>query len=885
MKIRAANLRPVPQLTLKPLFFEVPVQEQEPVFVGRQWLLRDIANTINQSDSQGVLIQGSPGTGKTAIALQLVEYSCFGRRRNVQQVDNDGIYSQINLVNDRIKALASYVVAYHFCQTDNNSTCLVPDFIHSLAAQLCQAPQLSTYRDYLLGETHLQNVLSVKECIADPERAVKMGILEPLIALKKSGTIPSKTCIILIDGLCEAEYHRPDHGDTIASFLSKMVTYFPPWLKIIATVRTQMLEFVKLSALSRFNLDSNSEVVQKDICEYCSYRIKVNQTIQRNVSVPGESAASVHMKFVQYLTSLAKGSFLFVKLVLDLMESGHLISKSNTFKVTPVSLAQVFLLKFNLKFPTTAKFERISSILNVCLATLYPLNQMEIFYSVNALLTQNPIQWHEFMDMFSELTDLLVKRSDNTYMFFHPSLREWLIHRESGENPKFMCDSRIGHAAVAFRLSRLHAPLDAEQMQELGHHILKAHIYRSTSTTILPRDLQAYWMASVAECISSSLGTLRNSYSPNIKVSRLLLLAGASPDHLTDFAGQAPLLCIAAGEGITLMVNLLLEFGADVENSNSQGSTALMLAAAKGHYDVVRQLVASGSALGHTDNSKRCALVHAARNGKLNVLKYLLACDWIRRADSNDLCRRDGVQQALISAAVQGFTEIVEELLESPECDVDAQDPIACDTALIAAAKNGHIETITSLLARSANVAVKNKRNMTALMVAAKEGNTLIVERLLQFDGCSLEEKDDDGKTALSYASQENQVDIISLLLRHNADTESVDKDGLTALSWSCLRGHLVASTVLIDGLANLNHTDNTGRTPLDLAAYQGAAALAQLLLDRGSKIEHVDLNGMRPLDRAIACRNIQIVPVFLKRGAKLGPATWEMAAGKPEIL
>ena len=41
----------------------------------------------------------------------------------------------------------------------------------------------------------------------------------------------------------------------------------------------------------------------------------------------------------------------------------------------------------------------------------------------------------------------------------------------------------------------------------------------------------------------------------------------------------------------------------------------------------------------------------------------------------------------------------------------------------------------------------------------------------------------------------------------------------------------------------------------------------------------------MRPLDRAIGCRNVPVVQSFLRRGAKLGPATWAMAAGKPDIL
>ena len=58
-----------------------------------------------------------------------------------------------------------------------------------------------------------------------------------------------------------------------------------------------------------------------------------------------------------------------------------------------------------------------------------------------------------------------------------------------------------------------------------------------------------------------------------------------------------------------------------------------------------------------------------------------------------------------------------------------------------------------------------------------------------------------------------------------------------------------------------------------------------QLLLDKGAQIEHIDNIGMRPLDRAIGCRNVPVVVCFLKKGAKLGPATWAMAAGKPEII
>jgi hypothetical protein len=311
-KIRFAQYRTTQQLPLKPLFFEVPHQEADPIFVGRHWLIREISNAIAVSECQGVLINGGLGTGKTFFILQMVEYSCFGRKKD--SLEPDGIYSQVNLPNERLRQLASHVVAYHFCQSDNSLTCTVPDFIHSLAAQLCQAPQLAAYHEFLLNEPHLQNVLSIKECIADPQRALKMGILEPLDMLKKQGKILSRHCIILIDGLCESEYHRPDYGDTITSFLATMTHCFPSWLKIIATVRSQMLDYTNTLPFSKITLDNYlNDTMQKDILDYIVLRVNHGPSIQNNISnlsangTLSMSREGSSMKFAQHLTTLSKG--------------------------------------------------------------------------------------------------------------------------------------------------------------------------------------------------------------------------------------------------------------------------------------------------------------------------------------------------------------------------------------------------------------------------------------------------------------------------------------------------------------------------------------------------------------------------------------------------
>lgn len=53
--------------------------------------------------------------------------------------------------------------------------------------------------------------------------------------------IPEEDHIILIDGLNEAEFHKPDYGDTIASFITKIIPKFPSWLKLVVTVRVNLL--------------------------------------------------------------------------------------------------------------------------------------------------------------------------------------------------------------------------------------------------------------------------------------------------------------------------------------------------------------------------------------------------------------------------------------------------------------------------------------------------------------------------------------------------------------------------------------------------------------------------------------------------------------------
>jgi len=80
---------------------------------------------------------------------------------------------------------------------------------------------------------------------------------------------------------------------------------------------------------------------------------------------------------------------------------------------------------------------------------------------------------------------------------------------------------------------------------------------------------------------SKALASPRNISFPNLKVSRLLLLAGASPDTVLDPINQESLVIWYSSQQNLEMIKLLSEFGANLNSTNSAGITALMVAAAK----------------------------------------------------------------------------------------------------------------------------------------------------------------------------------------------------------------------------------------------------------------------------------------------------------------
>ncbi|KAI1898267.1 hypothetical protein AGOR_G00070570 [Albula goreensis] len=915
-----------PDVMLKPLLFEVPSITTESVFVGRDWLFQMIEGALSNSESdenRGTIIVGNVGFGKTAIVSRLVALSCHGSRMRQIASNSPGTspkskegggaktdpplsqapqptQSAANTSpngscpgtpegqkcrKEAVKNLAAKVVAYHYCQADNTYTCLVPEFVHSVAALLCRARQLIAYKELLLKEPHIQSMLSLRSCVQDPAGAFCRGVLEPLVTLRKEGKILEEDHIILIDGLNEAEFHKPDYGDTIASFVTKIISKFPVWLKLIVTVRANLLEITSLLPFSKISLDDfpDNQEIDNDLNAYIQHRVNSSKEIASSILPDGKADAAAVGKLSSHLIAHSQGSYLYLKLTLDLFEGGHLAIKSTSYEALPVSLAELYQLQCSMRFATGSAFERALPILNVSLAALHPMTDEQLYQAVNAGHVKGELEREDFQQRMETLSYFLIRRRDNTRMFYHPSFREWLVWRAEGESTDFLCEPRSGHALMAFMLSRKEGAEPPADHGAWPPHPKSSYFQGSDSST---------------DGLSAALASLRNLYTPNVKVSRLLILAGASVNYRTEVLNNAPILSVQTHLGHQEMAALLLDFGAPVEGVSENGMSPLCYAAAAGHMGLVSLLCKRGAKPDHVDKTGQCPLVHAALRGHPDIVRFLLDLDWGPEGRPQDPSQKSkALQQALVAASSMGHTQVVRSLLalnNEHTVQIDGHDSLWGETALTAAAGQGKLEVCSLLLEQGAMVQQVNRKGVSPVFSAVRQGQGQITDMLLQH-GADVNTTDKQGRTLLMVAACEGHLSIAEVLVSKGAVLTSLDKEGLTPLSWACLKGHKNVVQFLVENGAIINHTDKNGRTPLDLAAFYGDAEIVHYLVERGAVIEHMDYSGMRPLDRAIGCRNTSVVVTLLKKGAKLGyrtspydrsgNAAWAMATSKPDIL
>ena len=173
--------------------------------------------------------------------------------------------------------------------------------------------------------------------------------------------------------------------------------------------------------------------------------------------------------------------------------------------------------------------------------------------------------------------------------------------------------------------------------------------------------------------------------------------------------------------GDTRQLSTLLARGIDPDTVDAQGNSLLILAAREGHTDTVASLLQYRAKLGWRNLAGDSALMLAVLKGHEAVVDLLL--------EAGAPVEHDG-WAPLHYAAFEGRLAILDKLL-ARGAKIDALTPNRA-TALMLAARNGHIDTVRRLLRAGADTALKNDRGLTAAEWARTQGNTDIADLIEQ---------------------------------------------------------------------------------------------------------------------------------------------------------
>jgi len=136
-------------------------------------------------------------------------------------------------------------------------------------------------------------------------------------------------------------------------------------------------------------------------------------------------------------------------------------------------------------------------------------------------------------------------------------------------------------------------------------------------------------------------------------------------------------------------------------------------------------------------------------------------------------------EPALVLAARANYTATVDALLAA-KANVNARSAVG-DTAIMAAALNGHLDLVKKLRARGADI---GGSGWTPLIYAATGGHDAVVEYLLA-EGANVNAVSPNGTSALMMAVREGKVSTVTLLLAKGADVHQKNQQGGTALAWA----------------------------------------------------------------------------------------------------
>jgi ankyrin repeat protein len=320
-------------------------------------------------------------------------------------------------------------------------------------------------------------------------------------------------------------------------------------------------------------------------------------------------------------------------------------------------------------------------------------------------------------------------------------------------------------------------------------------------------------------------------------------------------------------------VRALVKSGADVNAKSGDGSTPLLWAANNGSVEIARILIASKAVVDTANDFGVTPLLQASRVGDSAMVDLLL------RSGANPAKAHPEGETPLLAASRSGSVPAVR-LLLTRGVDVNHAESFQKTTALMWAAAEGHIDVVDVLIEagadpnRQGHITTLTDRNnadhptggFTALMFAARAGNDALVRRLIA-KGANVNLKNGDSASAAMVAMYNDRFDVAKTLIELGSDVND---------------GSLYVAVEMRDATTDQFAFDGSRRRP-DYPNQTTALDLVRMLLERGADpnqrfelqfhsthMPNTDRFDNTPFFRAAVAADVEALKVLVGHGVKL---------------
>ena len=259
-------------------------------------------------------------------------------------------------------------------------------------------------------------------------------------------------------------------------------------------------------------------------------------------------------------------------------------------------------------------------------------------------------------------------------------------------------------------------------------------------------------------------------------------------------------------------------------------ATPLLDAIHAGNLGEAVQLVREGADVDATESNGTTALHWAIYNNHLPLVEALLA------ADANVNVMNDYGSTPMSEAATLGDYAIVKALLDAG-ADVDSPNSDN-QTALMVVVRSDNVDTARLLIERGADInATEQYQGQNALIFAAAQSQPAMVKLLL-----------DHGADPNSRAPANERDRQVTAERRYQWRPAG----GLTALAYAAREGCLGCARHLVEAGADIDLGDVENVTPLNLAIMNLRFDTAKYLVEAGANVDKWSLRGENPVYSAV---------------------------------